>query len=311
MDELLGYRGRRVAVTGGNGFIGSALVRRLRALDADVVSWSRSRPPVPSSGERQLDLRDPAAVVEAVIFDRPEIVIHLAASGVSHAEAHSAWVVGANVAMVANLIDALVVHTPDTRLVAAGTMAEYGPKPDGDLDEDDATVPDTAYGIAKLAAALFLRAYAPARGLNAIHARLFGVCGPGEREPRVFPSLLRRLRERLAVPLTDGTQVRDLVHVEDACEALLRLAIATTVPSGAVVNVGTGVGVSIRDVAERLCDELGASRELLRFGARAPAVGDRARLVARVARLRAAIGWVPPARFASSGRLVAELEGGS
>ncbi|MBM3465719.1 MAG: NAD-dependent epimerase/dehydratase family protein, partial [Armatimonadetes bacterium] len=137
--------------------------------------------------------------------------------------------------------------------------------------------------------------------------RLFGVYGPGEADGRLFPHLVRALSEGVPVPLSDGRQVRDFIHVDDVCEGLLRLAEIDA--PRVLVNLGTGSGVRIRDAAAWTADALGADRALLRFGAAPRSPGDENRLVADVTRLRALLSWVPPQRL-RPGMDARELFGG-
>jgi nucleoside-diphosphate-sugar epimerase len=229
----------------------------------------------------------------AAAFDEgsPRVVFHLAALGVSPDRAHDPRVIDANVSMVANLIAAA---QPETTVVLAGSMAEYGHG--GVLKETDVCEPKTAYGIAKLAASHYATAYGPARSLRVRVGRLFGVYGPGESRERLFPTLVDALTRGRAVPLSDGMQKRDFIHVSDACEGLLRLSECTS-KDVLVVNIGTGQAVQVRDVAVWTANCLGADTSLLRFGARPRSPGDADLLVADVSRMREALGWCPPMRL--------------
>ena len=262
----------RVVVTGAGGFIGRRLVQLLAGAGADVTGWTRA----------DLDLTDGAVVAQALAEQRPATVFHLAASGLV-GQPDQARLVAENVAMCRNLAAAMEARST---LIYAGSVSEYGHG--GVLEETSRCSPRTAYGQAKLAAGLAGAAATQARGVKFVHARLFGVYGPGEPEYRLFPAVLKALTENMPVALSDCRQQRDFVHVDDVCGALI--ALAGVGEAAALVNVGTGTALAVRDFVKWAAAALGAPPELLQFGARARSVHDEDLIVAGDARLVAAIG---------------------
>jgi nucleoside-diphosphate-sugar epimerase len=218
-------------------------------------------------------------------------VFHLAAFGARPGQANAPQAVTANVAMAANLAG---TAAPGTVVVMAGTMAEYGRA--GVLGEADACTPDTAYAIGKYVAGTYATEYGPKRGVTVRVARIFGAYGPGEHPDRLFPSLVRELSAGRPIPLSDGTQRRDFIHVGDIVEGLMRLAGLSSLDSF-VVNLGTGHAVGVADVCTWVADALGADRSLLRFGERERSPGDADLLQADTARLASLLDWVPPQRL--------------
>lgn len=273
--------GRVVAVTGALGFVGRRLCACLEERGEHVEAWDLP----------QIDLLDPAAIRAAVARTRPATVFNLAATGLRHEESHDPAVIDVNVRMMANLVNAC---DPGTVLVHTGSMSEYGS--DGTLAESVPCAPTTAYGIAKLAATHYALAYGAARGLRVRVGRLFGVYGPGEPSYRLFPMLLANLRAGTPVPLSDGRQRRDFIHLDDVCEGLVRLS-ALDGDAGLVVNLGTGVATRVRDVAVWIAGAIGADESLLQFNTRPRSPGDADLIVADVSRLRQTLGWVPPQRL--------------
>lgn len=238
-----------------------------------------------------MDLLDPVSLQNAATRDQPDTIFHLAAAGVSAAQAHDARVVAADLAMTQNLMAAA---GEGSRIVLAGSMSEYGHA--GRLYEQDRCTPRTAYGIAKLASGLYASAYARRSAKSVAIARLFGVYGPGEAPQRLFPALVGALDRGESVDLSDGWQRRDFVHVDDVCAGLC--AIATSAPiDDALFNLGTGQAVSVRDVVEWIAEAVGASTSLVRFGARPRSPGDEDLLEADMSRYAAMIGDPPPQRL--------------
>lgn len=263
-------------VTGASGFIGTRLIRHMQATGLDAVGWTRAMG----------DLRDETSVQAALADLKPMRIFHLAASTPNQAGASWQQIVDEQ-RMLSNLAYAMPGHC---RLIYTGSMAEYGRS--GTFDELDPCFPDTPYGGAKFACTALALALRANLQLDIHVARLFGVYGGGEKDSRLLPALVRRLAQGAAVPLSDGRQVRDFVHVEDVSHALIALAEARDRP--AIVNIGTGVGVTVREVCEAVASAMSADLGLLQFGAIARRSVDQDCLVARTDRLRTII--TPPAQ---------------
>jgi nucleoside-diphosphate-sugar epimerase len=279
--------GKICVVTGASGFIGGHLCDQLRTIGAIVHEVRR----------HTVDLLHTPTVGAYLLQTTPDYVFHLAAHGIAHADADNSDIISDNVQMVSSLITGLsALPRQNCRLMVAGSMSEYGAI-GSPFRETSPCAPTTAYGIAKLASSLFALAYGRQAGVRPTVARIFGAYGPGESPSRLFPSLLGSLREMSPVELSDGHQVRDFIHVDDVCNGLIRMAVAESAQNQ-ILNLGTGAGVSIRSVCIGLARELGAPKELLRFGFRKRSPGDADHLVADTSRLSMVLGWVPPQRLA-------------
>lgn len=268
-------------VTGAKGFIGKHLCILLREKGKKVKEWD-----IP-----EIDMTDSEQVKDAMDRDQPEIIYHLASTGVSSNSAHDHLVIGKNVQMIANIIS---YAKKGTIIIIAGSMSEYGVS--GILREDMVCSPMTAYGIAKLATTNYAIAYGPKNGINVIVARLFGVYGPGENEERLFPTIIHGLKRGEEIYLSDGEQRRDFIYVLDACETIIRLG-EYTFERADIINVGTGNSVKVKDVVYRIADEIGVSHSLLKFGKRKRSPGDADLLEADVRKLITILKWCPPQRF--------------
>lgn len=278
----------RWLVTGAGGFIGQRLVALLRAGGVSVAAWRRG----------DADLADPDAVGRAMAQAAPTHIVHLAAGPPAPAVADWRYVVHDPV-MVSNLASAMPAQC---RLLHAGSMAEFGRS--GRFDEAAICRPSSAYGAAKAAATDRAIALRMTTGRTIGVARLFGVYGPGEAAHRLVPHVARALAAGRHVPLSPGDQVRDFVHVDDVCATLIALARDPEMP--ALVNVGTGIGLAVRQVCEIVADLLDASRDLLGFGEMPYRVVDEAELVADT-RLLARHAPVPPQRWCNPARLADEV----
>ena len=106
----------------------------------------------------------------------------------------------------------------------------------------------------------------------------------------------------------DGLQRRDFIHIDDVCEGLVRLSTVRGHEDGLLVNMGTGVALSVRDVSRWIAAAVDADESLLQFGARQRSPGDADLIAADVSRLRETLRWVPPQRL-QAGLDIGELFG--
>ncbi len=266
-----------ILVTGAGGFIGRRMSGWLEERSIPSISWTRT----------DVDLEDRTAVAVALSSLAPGIVLHLAA--IPARADDSDWrLIARETAMLDSLAEAL---PPDTVLVYCGSMAEIGHS--GRHDEHVWCRPRTLYGMAKYAATNRAVALAGA-GRKIRVARLFGVYGPGEGPQRLIPSLVSQLARSEPAELSDGRQIRDFIHVDDVCAALWALASDKDVRLPPLINVGTGHGLSVAQVARAVAAALCADPALLHFGAIERRHVDEAELVADVALLRETTGLVLP-----------------
>jgi len=130
--------------------------------------------------------------------------------------------------------------------------------------EQDPTLPISPYGVSKLAAERYVAVYARLYGISAASLRLFSVYGPGQRKQAVYDLFckLHHSPDELVV-LGDGTQVRDMIYVEDAVRAFLTVA-ARGRSDGHAYNVATGMGVATGDLARAIIAVQGG-RARIRF----------------------------------------------
>ncbi|HEX4777245.1 MAG TPA: NAD-dependent epimerase/dehydratase family protein, partial [Acidimicrobiia bacterium] len=253
---------RRVLVTGGTGFVGANLVRRLLADGHAVHLLAR-----PGHAEWRLagirrdvamhgaSLDDPAAVERVVRRVRPQWVFHLAAHGAYSWETDVDRIVATNVLGTVNLLRACV-RTGFEAFVNAGSSSEYGFKRKAPTEREWVD-PNSHYAVTKVAATHFCRLTAQQERVKVATLRLYSVYGPWEDPGRLMPTVVvHGLAGRLP-PLVDPRVARDYVYVDDACDAFVRAAERPHPEPGPVFNVGTGVQTTIRDVvriARRVLD---------------------------------------------------------
>jgi nucleoside-diphosphate-sugar epimerase len=174
--------------------------------------------------------------------------------------------------------------------VLAGSCAEYDWTGDGVCVEGQTPLrPATLYGTCKDAARRVCEALAEQLGVGVAWGRVFFLYGPGEDERRLVAAVAKALTAGERAATSEGTQVRDFLHVDDVAGAFAALVDAEA--TGAV-NIGAGEGVAIREVVEEIARAAGRP-DLLDVGALPARPGDPPLLVPRVERLRSEVGYEP------------------
>jgi len=255
--------GKRVVVTGGAGFLGSFVVEKLRERD-----WV-SEVFVPRS--RDYDLREKEAVIRMYKHARPDIVIHLAGvvGGIGANRARPAEFFYDNLLMGTHLLHESW-RAGVQKFVTVGTVCAYPrltPVPfreeslwDGYPEETNAP-----YGLAKKMLLVQGQAYRQQYGFNAIHLLLTNLYGPGDKfdlaTAHVIPSLIRKCLEAqrrgddTITAWGTGSPTREFLYVEDAAEGILLATEHYDKPEP--VNLGSGVEISIRELAKLIAELTG------------------------------------------------------
>lgn len=263
-----------------------ALLRAREHDDEEVHCLSRFPRGDDSINWHKVDLLDGDAVTSLLRRLSPHRLLHLA----WYAEHTSYWDSPLNLAWVSATLHLLAefARFGGRRAVGVGSCAEYRPGR-ASISEEEAVAPVGVYGAAKAATALCFGAASPILGLSHAWARLFFPYGPGDQPSRLVPSVFRALVCGEEVEVTDGLQVRDPMFVADVAEALM--AILTSEVQGPI-NVASGVGISIRELAEMM-GRLAKRPELVSVGSRPSTPRDEASWVASVVRLREEVLWAP------------------
>lgn len=288
---------KRCLITGGTGFIGSNLARKLVAdghdvhllLRQSVPTW-RTRDIFNQVTVHVLDLRDRDRVAELVRECRPEWIFHLAAHGAYSWQKDGRTIFETNVMGTVNLVDACRTEGFES-LVCAGSSSEYGAKNHAPR-EDSWLEPNSCYAVAKAASTLYCQHVGRELHRRISVLRLYSVYGPFEEPGRLMPTLILKGLDKTLPPLVDPGTQRDFVHVDDAVRAFIMAAECEHIKGGEVFNVGAGRQTTIRDIVHIARIELGID-EQPEWGSMAPREWDVATWVCNNNHICNVLGWRP------------------
>jgi UDP-glucose 4-epimerase len=299
----------RLLVTGGAGYIGSIVARRLIAQGHEVVVFDnleRGHREAVSPDAKLIvaDLRN-ADEVDAALSSGFDGVLHFAALAlVGESVEHPERYYRTNVAGTLNLLEAMVAHKVP-RLVFSSTCAVYGQPDEVPIPETAPPRPQNAYGASKLAADHLIGDFCVAYGIGAVSLRYFNVAGAhgdtGEDhqpETHLIPNILKvPLGQRAAVdifgtdyPTPDGTAVRDYIHIDDLAVAHALALANARAGEHRIFNLGNGNGFSVREVIAAV-EQVTGHTIPANESARRP--GDPPKLVAAGQKIRDELGWEP------------------
>lgn len=300
----------RTLMTGGTGFVGANLVRRL--LDDGHEVHLLVRPGYNPwrveevRGEVRLHLahlHDADAVGRVVNTANPDWVFHLAAHGAYSWQTGAAEIVRTNYLGTVALADACVKHGV-AAFINTGSSSEYGFK-DYAPAEDALPDPNSHYAATKVAATHYCRFLARKRNVPIPTLRLYSAYGPYEEPARLLPTLiLHGLRGQLP-PLANPAIARDYIAVEDICDAYLSAATAPLADPGAIYNVGTGVQTELRQVVDIAREALDIADEP-KWGSMPDRHWDTTVWVANSQKLQSELGWEPRVEFKDGFRRMAD-----
>jgi UDP-glucose 4-epimerase len=302
----------RFLITGGAGFLGSALANRLVA-EGHLVRVLDDL----SAGERErLDPR--IAFVAGDVRDVPKLwsllqgvdcVYHLAArvsvpESILYPVEYNAVNVGGTVSLLTAARDAQV-----KRLVFTSSGAIYGEQSRQPVQEDAPLHPETPYAVSKMAAEQYLLAIGRLWGIETRILRIFNAYGPGQPlPPSHAPVIPRFLRQAAAggtvVIFGDGRQTRDFIYIDDVVDALVQVGKAEKVLHP-IYNIGSGQEVSIFEVVDTIEKILGQPVHRL---CNREEEGGISRLVADITLARRELGFAPKIGLEEGLRLTLERD---
>jgi len=261
---------KRICVTGGAGFLGQAVVKKLieRGAKEENIFIPRSR---------QYDLVDGDAIERLLNDSQPDIIIHLAAQvgGIGANREHPAEFFYNNLMMGVQLLHKAWQHGVE-KFVAVGTICAYPkftpvPFKEEELWNGYPEETNAPYGLAKKMLLVQSQAYRDQYGYNSIYLLPVNLYGPGDNfdpaSSHVIPALIKKCVDAQAagdeqiVVWGDGSPTREFLYVDDAAEGIL--LAAEHYNDSEPVNLGSGMEISIKDLVEEVANATGFEGKLV------------------------------------------------
>ncbi len=288
--------GKHILVTGGGGFIGSHLVKKLIELNADVSIISRHtkslwriKRVLPAIYVHEADIQERERVDYLMSVIKPEYIFHLSAYGVSSEDRDIYKAIDTNVYGTIHVLNAGIKYGC-RKFINIGTCAEYGNKK-GFITEDLCLNPVDIYGSTKAAATVIAHQIAGESHTDIVTLRLFGVFGEYEPRHKIFCHTILTLLEEKDLELTACSQIRDYCYVKDVIEAII-LAAENEKAVNEVFNVGSGKAYSLRYYIELIHSLMKSKRKLL-FGALENRRFELWHPIPDIHRIKEVLGWQP------------------
>ena len=277
-----GFANKKVLVTGVAGFIGGHLCQALVALGAEV--YGLDRPGAFNSGitgiqTLELDLRDYEGLKNVLVDIQPHLVYHLASLVTARQELELILpTLHNNLVSTVNLL-LVMTELGCERLVVMGSAEEPN---DG--------IPNSPYAATKAAASLYAGMFFRIYDLPVVTIRQFMAYGPKQRPEKLIPYTILSLLRNQTPKLSSGKRIIDFIYVQDVVRGLLMTGFWPGI-NGKTIELGSGKGISIAELANMLL-ELSGSTAPLEFGVLPDRLGEDS-LVANLAETETTLGWQP------------------
>lgn len=287
---------KKYIVTGGAGFIGSAVISEMKKHGSDIYVIDNL-----SFGNRDFididndhffkeDILDSKKMLEIFNKVKPDVLIHLAAIHfIPYCNEHPFESANINIQGTMNVLDAAAASSVN-QVFFASTAAVY-PIYDGPVGEEHPTGPMDIYGLSKLTGERLCNEFHLRTGITSIICRFFNAFGPNETNPHLIPEIQQQVNSgNRKINLGNLTPKRDFIHTSDMASAVH--VLLSQVKSGiSTYNLGRGIEYSVTEIVESFERQLGEKIEIEVEQARVRKV-ERMHLLADVSKLKS-LGWEP------------------
>ena len=291
----------KVLVTGGAGFIGSSLVRKLLGMHYSITVLddlsTGLKENLPRSRKIRLiegDVRD-FDLVSKVIKSHPRVV-HLAAQAfIPFSYQMPLQVAEMNAIGSINILKACL-DSKVKRLVHISSSEVYGPAQYVPMNEKHPLRPCSTYSVAKLAADLWAQTFFWEHKLPVVILRPFNTFGPRENLPYFIPEMIRQCLKEPAISVGNLETSRDFTYVEDTTNAMTK-ALETESIEGEIINIGTGKTNKMKEILALIKKETGAEDKQAVVDKERLRPRDVETLVTDNSKARKLLGWKPETTF--------------
>ena len=291
------FGARRILVTGGAGFVGSAVTRRLVDAGARVTVlddlFTGKADAVPTGATLVDGSVTDVPLVNELVSDH-SLVLHLAARNIIASTANPLDDFATNIGGTLNILLAARASKVD-RVVYSSSASVYGNPRTIPINEDDPLWTLSPYAVSKLGGENYCTAFSESYGLRVTTVRYSNVYGPGQRPDNPYSGVVSKFLvqahagESISVH-GDGEQTRDYTYIDDAVDATLTAAVHPRA-EGEIFNVGTGIETSVNRLAAAVGEALGVDVDIQHIDRRD--IDNIRRRVVNIEKIRRMLRWTP------------------
>ncbi len=288
---------KKIVLTGGTGFIGANLARRLLRDGHQVHLFVRKGCQNWRIDEirkdivlYELDFNDQVQLEKTLKQVSPNWIFHLAAYGAYSVQDNLRQMISTNILATVNLVEA-ALKIGFQAFINIGSSSEYGWK-DYPPTETEWLDPNSHYALTKASSTMFCRYTAIARKANIITLRPYAVFGPYEDFGRFMPTLIVKALDGYLPHLVNPRVARDFLYVDDFVEACILAATHINQEPGSIYNCGTGIQTTIQEVVE-LAKRLLPIIDEPKWGSMENRIWDTQVWVSDTQRIQEVLGWRP------------------
>lgn len=276
----------RVAILGAHGFLGAPIAAAFSQNGYDVVSFSRTEKKDSLFREYQVDIFNSESLKLALIETKPNIVISTAWD----TEHGKFWTNESNSRYRDSTLKfaELSFENGVESFLGLGTMSEYGTNPGICNAENSPLISSDIYSTSKIETGMELRLIGERFGLKTNWLRVFQAFGPNEKAQRFIPGLISTLRQKENFAIRTPNYEMDWIHTSDIATATL-FVLENKLDH--FVDVGTGIGTTVKDLSELVCAELELDFGLLDYSNQTP--GHERKVIVDQNALLFSSGWRP------------------
>jgi len=243
---------KKVIVTGGLGFIGSNLIKILNQkkffrINIDKVSYASNKKNIPTNIQNykfyKENINNKNFIIRILQKYRPSLVFNLAAeTHVDKSIDGPKSFINSNILGVFNLLEAIRMYNKKLKLINVSTDEVYGDINKLSSKENDAYNPSSPYSASKASGDLLIKSYIRTYKIPAIITNCCNNFGPNQYPEKLIPTIIYKIIRNETIPIYgNGKNVREWIHVNDHCEALIKIAIKGKI--GESYNIGSGVKI--------------------------------------------------------------------
>ena len=243
---------KKVIVTGGLGFIGSNLIKILNQkkffiINIDKVSYASNKKNIPTNIQNykfyKENINNKNFIIRILEKYRPSLVFNLAAeTHVDKSIDGPKNFINSNILGVFNLLEAIRMYNKKLKLINVSTDEVYGDINKLSSKENDAYNPSSPYSASKASGDLLIKSYIRTYNLPAVITNCCNNYGPNQYPEKLIPTIIYKIIRNETIPIYgNGKNVREWIHVNDHCEALIKIAINGKI--GESYNIGSGVKI--------------------------------------------------------------------